>query len=224
MRRTARRMTGQAIVSSRTCSSRTGTRCWVSASRRRKARRRRGDEARGPECRRLGRLPRLDQAAVILGRSRRRRPIRRRVRATSRATRRHAGPDRPAARSRRGAAGGCHRVTRRGACDRTGEVDLHLVRGTGQRRDRGEVLTGEVGQLVDQRRKLGDRQRLHAAFRIGHRRPVARLQVLAPHPLDDRNAVSNGRRDDPGDVRGERNEVQEHARQAAGESGRGRAS
>ena len=49
---------------------------------------------------------------------------------------------------------------RPGAAGRTREVHLHLVRGAAQGRDPAEGLTGQVGQLVDQVRQLGDGQRL----------------------------------------------------------------
>ena len=98
-----------------------------------------------------------------------------------------------------------------------GEVHLELVRRTAQRCDRGEVLAGELGELVDQRRKVGDRQRLHSALGIGHRGPVARLEIVAPHALGDRNAVAHGWGNDPGDVPRVANEAHQHPRQAAQE-------
>ena len=104
---------------------------------------------------------------------------------------------------------------------RPGEVHLHLVRGTGQRRDRGEGLPGEVGQPVDQRRKLVDGDGLHAAFGLRDRRQVARPQVLAPFPLEDRDAVADRRRDHTRDATRRAHEMAEDARQAACERGRG---
>jgi hypothetical protein len=41
------------------------------------------------------------------------------------------------------------------------------------------------------------------------------LQVLAPHPLDDRIGVADGRRNDPGDVARMANGRDQHARQAS---------
>ena len=95
------------------------------------------------------------------------------------------------------------------------EVHLQLVPRTAERGDRDEVLAGQHRQLVDQRRQLGDGQRLDAAFGIGDRGPVARLEVLAPHPLDDRIGVANGRWNDPGEVARVADGRQQHAGQAA---------
>lgn len=96
-----------------------------------------------------------------------------------------------------------------------GEVHLHLVRRTGQGRDRGEVLACALRQLVDQSWKLADREPLHAPLGARHCRPVARLQVLAPLLLEDRHAVPDRRRDQPCEAAGEPEEVPEQARQAA---------
>ena len=49
-----------------------------------------------------------------------------------------------------------------------GEVDLHLVCRASQGSDPHEVLACQLGQLVDQHRKVLNRQRHHAAFGIGH--------------------------------------------------------
>jgi hypothetical protein len=44
----------------------------------------------------------------------------------------------------------------------SGQVHLHLLRGTGQGRDRAEVVASELGQRIDQRREVDDRRRLDA--------------------------------------------------------------
>ena len=174
-------MTGHAIVSSSVCSSRIGTRCWASASRRRKARRRRGDEASAANaaasaaCLASTTRPWLSAWVVAV--------------ASSGSGACHQSSDTMAGRCCRSAGGSNPARSgrwlppserRKVAPVELREVHLHLVCGTAQRRDRAEVLAGELGQLVDQRRKLGDGQRLDAAFGIGDRRAVARLQVLAP--------------------------------------------
>ena len=108
-------------------------------------RRRQSLERRG-----LGRLPGLDDAAVTLGRSRRRRlEWHRRMPPVER---HHAlalpigGLFEPCEKRQVAA-------TKRGSQPdpiEPGEVHLQLVCGAAQGRDRSEVLTGELGQLVDQ--------------------------------------------------------------------------
>ena len=98
-----------------------------------------------------------------------------------------------------------------------GEVHLHLVGRTAQGRDRCEVLARQFGQLVDQQREVADGQRFHAALGIGHRRAIARLQVVAPFAFDDGKAVANGRRHDPRDVARIANRLDQHPGQAAAE-------
>src|SRR5947207_15667506 len=80
------------------------------------------------------------------------------------------------------------------------EIHLHLVGSTAQRRDRAEVLPRKVGELVDERGKLRDRQVLHPPLRVRHRGSIARLQVLSPHTLGDGNAVAHRRGNDSGQV------------------------
>jgi hypothetical protein len=102
-----------------------------------------------------------------------------------------------------------------------GEVDLDLEGATGQRGDRGEILAGEVSQLIDQGGQLRDRQRFHAFFGSRDRCSVAWQEVLAPVPLQGRNAVPNGRREQARNTARVANQVPEHPWQVASEDSSG---
>ena len=173
-------------VNSPVCSSRTGTRRWVSASRSRKPRRRFGDSARTSNA-----------AASAASRVRRARDPRGRSPRGAGYGGCHQSSDTP--RAVQAAAPRTRRASRVAAAERPrevpsvepGEVDLHLVGRPAQRGDGREVLAGEVASS-----SIRPAARRPEASRPGPRLPQRRRGIAAgcPRAIRARRAGSHAGR------------------------------